>query len=440
MNRSNRPLDLAAYWMPFTANRLFKTAPRLLTSAKDMHYSTDDGRLVLDGTSGMWCVNAGHCRQSIVRAVQSKAAELDYAPPFQIGHPDQFELATRLAALAPPGLDRIFYTNSGSESVETALKMALAYHRLKGEGSRTRLIGRERGYHGVNLGGLSVSGTGRNRKDFGPLLPGVDYLRHTHDLEHNAFSRGLPAWGAHLADDLEHLVELHDASTIAGVIVEPMIGSAGVYPPPQGYLQRLRAICDKYGILLIFDEVITGFGRLGAPFAANLFGVTPDLMTTAKGITNGTVPMGAVFASRKIHDAFMTGPETAVEFMHGYTYSGSPLAVAASMAALDIYESENLLTRATVAGPVLEAALHGLKDLPHVIDLRNFGLAAAIELAPRPGAPGARGRETFIACFEKGVLVRMSGDVIILAPPLIAEKSHIEQIIGTITGVLKKLA
>lgn len=438
MNKPNRPLELDAYWMPFTANRLFKASPLLLTSAKDMHYTSSDGSLVLDGTSGMWCVNAGHCREPIVKAVQSKVAELDYAPPFHMGHPDQFELASRLAALAPAGLDRIFYVNSGSESVETALKLALAYHRLKGQGTRIRLIGRERGYHGVNMGGLSVGG--RNRRDFGPLLPGVDHLRHTHDLEHNAFSRGQPAWGAHLADDLERLIELHDASTVAAVIVEPIIGSAGVFLPPQGYLQRLRAICDKFGILLIFDEVITGFGRLGAPFAATLFGVTPDIMTTAKGITNGTVPMGAVFVSRKIHDAFMTGPETAIEFAHGYTYSGNPLAVAASLATLDVYESEGLLTRATEMAPVLESAVHGLKGLPHVIDVRNLGLAAAVELEARPGTPGARGREVFIRCFEGGVLVRMSGDVIILAPPLIVERGHIDQLVGTLADVLKNIA
>src|SRR5882757_1856890 len=440
-NRLNvTPNDLSAFWMPFTANRQFKQAPRMMVAAKDMHYTTSDGRKVLDGTAGLWCVNAGHCRPKITEAIQSQAAELDYAPAFQMGHPIVFELANRLVDIAPKGMDHVFFTNSGSESVETALKMAIAYHRVKGEGARTRLIGRERGYHGVNFGGISVGGIVTNRKMFGTLLGGVDHIRHTHDLARNAFSRGVPEHGAELADDLERLVTLHDASTIAAVIVEPVAGSTGVLLPPKGYLQRLRSICDKHGILLIFDEVITGFGRLGSPFAATHFGVTPDMMTCAKGITNGCVPMGAVFAKQHIHDVFMTGPDHLIEFFHGYTYSAHPLACAAALGTLDTYADDGLLTRGAQMAPVFENALHSLKGVPHVIDIRNIGLVGGIELDPIPGNPGKRAFDTFLECWERGVLIRTTGDTIALSPPLIVESGHIDQIVSTIADVLKKNA
>jgi beta-alanine--pyruvate transaminase len=432
--------DLSAFWMPFTANRQFKASPRLLASAKDMHYVSDDGRSILDGTSGLWCVNAGHCRPKIVEAVKAKVSSLDFAPTFNMAHPDAFTFAEKLTGLLPDPLNHVFFTNSGSESVDTALKMALGYHRMRGDGARTRLIGRERGYHGVGFGGISVGGIAGNRKHFGPLLPGVDHIAHTHDLEHNAFTKGQPAWGAHLADDLERVVTLHDPSTIAALIVEPMAGSTGVLVPPKAYLERLRGICDKYGILLIFDEVITGYGRLGAPFAVNLFGVVPDIVTTAKGLTNGTIPMGAVFASDKVYDAYMQGPETAIEFLHGYTYSAHPVAVAAGLATLETYEEDGLLTRAAELSPRWEEAVHSLKGAPHVIDIRNIGLVAGIELAPRPGAAGARAYETFVKCFEKGVLIRVTGDIIALSPPLICQTSHMDQIISTISDVLKTVA
>jgi beta-alanine--pyruvate transaminase len=426
--------------MPFTANRQFKAHPRLLASAKGMHYTTTDGRQILDGTAGLWCVNAGHCRDKITRAVQEKVAELDFAPTFQMGHPDAFELANRLAALMPGKLNHVFYTNSGSESADTALKMALAYQRARGEGTRTRLIGRERGYHGVGFGGMSVGGIGGNRKWFGPLLPGVDHLPHTHNLEHNAFTRGgLPAWGAHLADELERIAALHDPSTIAAVMVEPMAGSTGVLPPPKGYLERLRAICDKYGFVLIFDEVITGFGRLGTPFAVNYFGVEPDIVTTAKGLTNGTVPMGAVFASDAIHDTLMDGPEGSIEFYHGYTYSGHPLATAAALATLDVYAEEDLLTRAASLAGHWEDAVHSLRGLPNVIDIRTIGLVAGIELGSRPNAVGARAYDAFVKCFEAGLLTRVTGDIIALSPPLIVEKAQIDTMIGLLGDVLKTL-
>ncbi|HEY9067517.1 MAG TPA: aspartate aminotransferase family protein [Burkholderiaceae bacterium] len=423
--------------MPFTANRQFKQEPRLLAKASGMHFWTPEGRQVLDGIAGLWCVNAGHARPKIVEAIAAQAAELDFAPPFNMGHPKAFELAERLTTITPKGLNKVFFTNSGSESVETALKMAIAYHRVRGEGSRTRLIGRERGYHGVNFGGISVGGIVANRKMFGTLLAGVDHIRHTHDLERNAFSRGVPEHGAEFADDLERLIALHDASTIAAVIVEPVAGSTGVLLPPKGYLQRLREICDKHGILLIFDEVITGFGRLGAPFAASHFGVTPDLMTVAKGITNGCVPMGAVFAKQHIHDVFMTGPEHLIEFFHGYTYSSHPLACAAGIATLDTYAEEGLLTRGAQVAPYFEEALHSLKGLPNVIDVRNIGLVGGIELASRPGEPGKRAFEVFLECWKRGVLIRTTGDTIALSPPLIIENQHIDQIVGTLADVLK---
>ncbi|MBN9222836.1 MAG: aspartate aminotransferase family protein [Mesorhizobium sp.] len=433
------PNDLSAFWMPFTANRQFKQAPRMFVSAKDMHYTTSDGRKVLDGTAGLWCVNAGHCRPKITEAIQHQAAELDYAPAFQMGHPIVFELANRLVDIAPKGMDHVFFTNSGSESVETALKMAIAYHRVKGEGSRTRLIGRERGYHGVNFGGISVGGIVSNRKMFGTLLGGVDHLPHTHLPEKNAFSKGVPEHGAELANELERLVTLHDASTIAAVIVEPVAGSTGVILPPKGYLQKLREICTKHGILLIFDEVITGFGRLGAPFAADYFGVTPDIMTTAKGVSNGVIPMGAVFVKKEIHDAFMTGPEHMIEFFHGYTYSGNPIACAAALGTLDTYKEEGLLTRGEELAPYWEDALHSLKGEPHVIDIRNIGLIGAIELAPIAGSPTKRAFSAFVKAFERGALIRTTGDIIALSPPLIITKGQINELIDHVRDVLRSI-
>ncbi len=424
--------------MPFTANRQFKANPRLLARADGMHYWTPEGRQLLDAVAGLWCVNAGHGRREIAEAVARQLNTMEFAPTFQMGHPLAFELASRLAKIAPPGMDRIFFTNSGSESVDTALKIAIAYQRARGQASRTRLIGREKGYHGVGFGGMSVGGMVNNRKFFGSsMLPGVDHLPHTLDIAHNAFSRGLPGWGMHLADELERLVALHDASTIAAVILEPLSGSAGVLPPPVGYLKRIREICDKHDILLIFDEVITGFGRVGKPFAAQAFDVTPDLMTTAKGLTNGALPMGAVFAQRRIHDTFMQGPENVIELFHGYTYSAHPAACAAALATLDIYERENLLTRAATLAPSWENAVHSLKGLPHVIDIRNYGLIGAVEMAPRPGKPGARGYEVFVNCFERGVLVRQSGDIIAMSPPLIIEPDQMGRAVETLGEVIR---
>lgn len=431
--------NLEAYWMPFTANRQFKANPRMLVSAKGMHFTTDDNRSILDGTAGLWCVNAGHSRDQIIEAVSKQVSHLDYAPPFQMGHPGAFELAERLVKMMPGKFDRVFFTNSGSESVETALKIAIAYHRVKGEGTRQRLIGRERGYHGVGFGGISVGGISPNRKFFGSLLNGVDHLPHTHNLEKNAFTRGQPEWGAHLADELERIVTLHDASTIAAVIVEPVAGSTGVLIPPKGYLERLRAICDKYGILLIFDEVITGFGRLGASFATEYFGVKPDLVCTAKGITNGTIPMGAVFVRPGIYDAFMDAPENSIELFHGYTYSGHPVACAAALATLDIYQEEGLFERAANMASYWEDAVHSLKGVPHVIDVRNLGLVAGIELESIAGKPGKRAFDCFLKCFEKGLLVRTAGDIIALSPPLIIEKEHIDQIVEMLRGVLREM-
>jgi beta-alanine--pyruvate transaminase len=433
------PNDLNAFWMPFTANRQFKQAPRMFARAKDMHYWTTDGRQVLDGTAGLWCVNAGHCRPKIVEAIQEQAAELDYAPAFQMGHPKAFELANRLVEIAPEGLNHVLYTNSGSESVETALKVAIAYHRVKGNGSKFRLIGRERAYHGVNFGGISVGGIVTNRKMFGTLLTGVDHLQHTHNLAKNAFTRGVPGHGVDLADELERIVTLHDASTIAAVIVEPVAGSTGVLIPPRGYLQKLRDITRKHGILLIFDEVITGYGRLGTPFGADYFGVTPDILVTAKGLTNGVIPMGAVMVSSEIHDAFMTGPEHVIEFFHGYTYSGNPMAAAAGLATLATYKEEGLLTRGAEMAPYFEEALHTQRDLPHVIDIRNIGLVGAIELEPIAGQPTKRAFSAFLKAFEQGLLIRTTGDIIALSPPLIVEKSHIDQIAETLRGILKTL-
>jgi beta-alanine--pyruvate transaminase len=433
------PNDLSAFWMPFTANRQFKKAPRMFVAAKDMHYTTSDGRQVLDGTAGLWCVNAGHARPRIVEAIAKQAAELDYAPAFQMGHPKAFELANRLVDLAPEGLDHVLFTNSGSESVETALKVALAYNKVKGEGSRTRLIGRERAYHGVNFGGISVGGIVTNRKMFGTLLTGVDHMPHTHNLKQNAFSRGLPEHGVDLADELERIVTLHDASTIAAVIVEPVAGSTGVLIPPAGYLKRLREITKKHGILLIFDEVITGYGRLGTPFGADYFGVVPDIMVTAKGLTNGVIPMGAVMVSAEIHDTFMQGPEHLIEFFHGYTYSGNPVASAAALATLETYREEGLLTRGADLAKVWEDALHSLKGLPHVIDVRNIGLVGAIELQPIDGQPTKRAFSAFLKAYEQGLLIRTTGDIIALSPPLIISESQIGEIVSTLSGILKTL-
>jgi len=432
--------DLDAYWMPFTANRQFKKSPRMLSRSAGMHYWDDKGRQILDAVAGLWCVNAGHARPRIVQAIQDQAAELDFAPSFQMAHPKAFELADRIAQLAPEGMSKVFFTNSGSEAVETALKMAIAYHRARGDGSRTRLIGRERGYHGVNFGGISVGGIVSNRKMFGTLLAGVDHIRHTHDPARNAFSVGQPAHGAEFADDLERLVALHDASTIAAVIVEPVAGSTGVLIPPQGYLQRLREICDKHGILLIFDEVITGFGRTGQPFGSQTFGVTPDMMTVAKGITNGCVPMGAVIARNKIHDVFMTGPEHLIEFFHGYTYSAHPLACAAALGTLDTYAEEGLLTRAGEMAPYFAQAIHSLREEPNVIDVRNIGLVGGIELQPLPGQPTKRAFDVFLDCYDKGVMIRTTGDILALSPPLIVEQSHIDHIVETIRQALRRAA
>ena len=435
MKLENDPL--AAFWMPFTANRAFKTTPRQLISAKDMHYTSDDGRQVLDGTAGLWAVNAGHCRPTIVEAIQKCAAELDYAPPFQLGHPLAFELASRLATLMPEGLDRIFFTNSGSESVDTALKIALAYQRAIGQGTRTRLIGRERGYNGVGFGGISVGGIVNNRRQFGTLLTGVDHLPHTHNLEHNAFTMGRPEWGAHLADNLEAIVALHGAETIAAVIVEPMAGSTGVLVPPIGYLEKLREITHRHGIVLIFDEVITAFGRVGATTASETLGVTPDIITMAKGLTNAAVPMGAVAVSRHIHDGVVEGGPDGIELFHGYTYSGHPLAAAAALATLDLYKSEGIFEHAGSLHGYWQDAVHSLKGKKNVIDIRNMGIVAAIELAPNAAGVGKRGMQLFHKCFDNGVLVRATGDIIALSPPLILQKSHIDEIVGRISELIE---
>jgi beta-alanine--pyruvate transaminase len=438
---SPAPSDLDAFWMPFTANRQFKANPRLLARAEGMHYWTPDGREVLDAVAGLWCVNAGHGRREITDAVTKQLNTMEFAPTFQMGHPLAFELANRLAKLAPPGMDRVFFTNSGSESVDTALKIAIAYHRARGAGQRVRFIGREKGYHGVGFGGTSVGGMVNNRKFFGSsMLPGVDHLSHTLDLGHNAFSRGLPHYGLHLANELERLIALHDAATIAAVIVEPISCSAGVILPPVGYLKRLREICDKNEILLIFDEVITGFGRVGKPFASQAFDVTPDLMTTAKGLTNGSIPMGAVFAQRKIYDAFMQGPDNVIELFHGYTYSAHPVSCAAALATLDIYAKEGLLTRVASIAREWEDAVHTLRGLPHIIDIRNYGLIGAVELEPRAGKPGSRAYDVFLECFERGVLVRQSGDIIALSPPLVIESKQISRIVETLGEAIRKVA
>ena len=440
MNKALSAADLSAYWMPYTANRNFKANPRMLVSAEGMYYRDDADNQILDGTAGLWCVPLGHAQPKIVAAVQKAVATLDYSPSFQLGHPSAFELAERLKQYTGGRYSQVFYTCSGSEAVDTALKMALAYHRVRGDATRTRLIGRERGYHGVGFGGMSVGGIGSNRKTFhSALLPGVDHLPHTHNLEKNAFTKGEPEYGTHLADELERLVTLHDASNIAAVIVEPVAGSTGVLIPPKGYLQRLRDLCTKHGILLIFDEVITGFGRLGTPFASDYFGVEPDLFTTAKGLTNGVVPMGAVFVKPHIYDAFMHGAD-GIELLHGYTYSGHPLACAAGLASLDIFEQEGVLAHAAGVSNYFQDAANALRGLPHVIDIRSIGMIAGIELASRPGQPGARAYEAFRRAFDEGILIRVTGDIIALSPPLIIEKKHIDELFGKLATILKTLA
>lgn len=426
------------FWMPFTANRQFKASPRLLERAEGMYYTASDGRQVLDGTAGLWCCNAGHGRREISEAVSKQIARMDFAPTFQMGHPLPFELAEKLAAISPEGLNRVFFTNSGSESADTALKIALAYQRAIGQGSRTRLIGRELAYHGVGFGGMSVGGMANNRRAFGPMLPGVDHLPHTLDLQRNAFSKGLPQHGVERADELERLVTLHGAENIAAVIVEPMSGSAGVILPPVGYLQRLREITAKHGILLIFDEVITGFGRVGEAFAAQRWGVTPDILTCAKGLTNGAIPMGAVFVADRLYDAFMQGPESVIEFFHGYTYSGHPVACAAALATQQIYQQENLFQKAIDLEPYWQEALFSLRDLPNVFDIRTVGLVAGVQFAAHADGVGKRGYEVFRECFEKGLLVRASGDTIALSPALIVEKAEIDRMMELLADGIRK--
>ena len=435
------PNDLEAFWLPFTPNRAFKKRPRLIVRAKDMHYYKPDGRAVLDGAAGMWCCNAGHNRASIVEAIQRQAADLDYAPPFQFAHPQSFTLATRIAALAPGDLDHVFFCNSGSEAVDTALKIGLAYHAMRGEGGRTRLIGRERGYHGVGFGGISVGGIVNNRRHFGTLLAGVDHMPHTYDREKQAFSKGEPEWGAHLADELERIVTLHDASTIAAVIVEPMAGSTGVLPAPKGYLERLRAICDKHGLLLIFDEVITGFGRLGFAFAAERYGVIPDMITFAKGVTSGTAPMGGTIVRKHIYDAFMRGPEHVIELFHGYTYSAHPLAVAAGLATLDLYREEGLFERARGLEPKWADAAMSLKGLPGVLDIRTVGLTAAVDLASRPDGFGKRAYEAMEHAFhEENLMLRSLGETLVLTPPLVISEAQIGEVFDKVGRLIQRSA
>ena len=435
-------LDMSNFWMPFTANKQFKAAPRLLKGAKGMYYTTVDDRKVLDGSAGLWCVNAGHGRPEIIEAVRRQMTEMDFAPTFQMAHPLAFEAATRVAQVMPAGMDRIFFSNSGSEAVDTALKIAVAYHRSRGEGQRTRLIGRERGYHGVGFGGITVGGISANRKAFsGVMIPGADHLPHTWNLQEMAYSKGQPAWGGHLAEELERIVALHDASTIAAVIVEPVAGSTGVLIPPQGYLQKLREICTKHGILLIFDEVITGFGRLGKATAAEFFGVTPDLLTMAKAINNASIPMSAVATKREIHDTIINaGAANAIELFHGYTYSAHPTAAAACIATQDIYRDEKLFDRAAGLAPTFERAIHALRGEPFVKDVRNLGLMGAVEVESRDGAPGTRGYDIFVKCFQKGVLVRYTGDILAFSPPLIATEAQIEEIFATVKSVLHEVS
>ncbi len=430
--------NVDAFWLPFTANRDFKTRPRVIAGAAGHHYTTRDGAQLYDTFAGLWTSGLGHCHPKIVEAVQRQVATLDYAIGFQVTNDKAIELAARVAAMAPDGINHCFFTNSGSESVDTALKIALGYHRARGEGNRTRLIGREKGYHGVNFGGMSVGGIVPNRKAFSAvLLPGVDHIRHTLDIGRNAFSRGLPPHGIELADDLERLCTLHDGSNIAAVIVEPVAGSAGVIPPPAGYLERLREICDAHGILLIFDEVIAAFGRLGSAFGAQRFGVTPDIITTAKGLTNGVIPMGAVFVRDEIYDTFMQGPDFMIELFHGYTYSGHPVAAAAGLATMDVYEEEGTFEQAREREQHFEDLLHSFADHDKVIDVRNFGLMGAVEMAPREGAAGARGMEAHKRCFwDENVVVRAGMDTLQFSPFLNYEQGELEQAFAAIRRVI----
>ena len=432
-----RPPRYHSFWMPFTTNVAFKKNPRLFASAKGMYYKTMDGREVLDGTAGLWCVNAGHGRERIVTAVAEQMRTLDYASSFQLGHPLAFECADRVTELAPGDLDYVFFGNSGSEAVDSALKIALAYHRARGQASRVRLVGRERAYHGVGFGGVSVGGISKHRVAYGNLLPFVDHLPATHDLSRQAYSRGEPEYGAHFADELARIVNIHDASTIAAVIVEPVAGSTGVLPPPKGYLQRLREICDRHGILLIFDEVITGFGRVGASFAAEKWGVMPDMIACAKGLTNGTIPMGATIVRQHVYDAVCDAGTGGPELPHGYTYSGHPAACAAAIATMDIYREEGLFERAAILSPYWENAVHSLEGLPHVVDIRNSGLLAAIEFEPVAGKPGFHAQALHNACLEKGVLVRAVGDSLVASPPLVIERAEIDRIWGTVAECLR---
>lgn len=432
---------LRAWWMPFTHNRHFKSHPRLITSGQGAYYTLADGRRIFDGLSGLWCCPLGHSPERVVEAVQRQVATLDFSPSFQMGHPAAFSLAERIARFAGRPNDRVFFVNSGSEAVDTALKIAVAYHRVRSEGSRTRIIGRERGYHGVGMGGISVGGIVSNRKMFAPLMiPGVDHLPHTFDPKHMGFSRGQPEWGVHLADELERLVTLHDASNIAAVIVEPMQGSTGVIVPPQGYLKRLREICTRHGILLIFDEVITGFGRLGTPFAADFFDVKPDLITFAKAVNNAAAPLGGVLVSDSIYDAFMSGPEHLIEFFHGYTYSGHPLSVAAAHATLDELLERRLIDRAAKLAPVLEEAIHSLRGEPLVADIRNLGLAAAVDITPIPGKPALRAFQVFEQAFSRGLLPRFTGETIALAPPFISTEDEVRNAIEVLRAALRAAA
>ena len=438
--KSQENLNLDNYWLPFTPNKKFKANPRLLTSAKGMYYKTDDDREVLDGIAGLWCTNAGHCHPKIVEAVQNQVAELDYATAFNMSHPKAFELAEKISSLTPEGLDRIFYGNSGSEAVETAMKVALAYHASKGEGQRTKFIGREKGYHGVNFGGVSVGGLTPNRKSFGPLLPGIDHMPHTWDVEHMAFSKGQPEWGLHLADELEKILMLQDPSTVAAVIIEPVTGSGGVIVPPKGYLERIREICTKHNVLLIFDEVITGFGRLGCCFAANRFDVRPDMITMAKGLTSAMIPMSAVAFDNSIYDQLMEGPEAMIELFHGYTYSGHPVACAAGIATLDVYEEEGLFDNAKAMEPHFEEAIHSLKGLNQVIDIRNIGLMGAIHFGSN-GLPATEfAAKVFQHCYDNNVLVRYSGEFLVLSPSLIVEQTHIEKIIEALKTAIQSVS
>jgi beta-alanine--pyruvate transaminase len=431
------PNDLEAYWMPMTANRRFKKAPAFVSAASGMHFEMPDGRRLLDAIAGLWCVNAGHCHPRIVEAIREQAGKLDYSSSFGIGHPMVFHYANKLAEIAPADFNHVFLAGSGSEAVDTALKIALAYHGARGQGHRQRLVGRQRGYHGMGFGGLSVSGIGWQRAQFGVMLPGTTHLPHTHDLTRNAFSRGQPQHGIDYADALENLLTAQDPSTVAAVIVEPVAGAGGVLPPPVGYLQRLREICDKHGILLIFDEVVTGFGRLGAPFAAQALGVRPDLITCAKGMTNGAVPMGGVLVRQHVHEATAQGPEAVVELAHGYTYSGHPLACAAALAALDVYAAEGVFERTARMAPLWEEALHGIRGAsPHIKDIRNLGLLGAVDIASDAEAFGLRARTVAERCFENGVFVRALGETLILSPPLIINEAQI----GQITEAIAKAA